>query len=130
MQPLRSRLSALVAGLSIGTVFGACGLAPGLQIACATPAPPSRVVVGLKDPVTPAVVAELKRVFQGRILTIAPGGTYALVLLRRGETLAQIQARSRRIAWVEPEIAMGIAKQATADVLLIPAPRIAKGAPK
>jgi len=87
----------------------------------------SRVVVGLKDPLTPPVIKELQQTFGPRILNIAPGGAYALVLLRPGETLEEVQAKSARIAWVEPEVVMGAAKEARQAVVVIPAPRWPKG---
>lgn len=122
---LKGRVSTLLAGLSIGVVLGAGGVAPSLRAAHAAPAP-SRVIVGLKDPVTPADIAEMKRIFRGRVLNVAPDGAYVLVLLRPGETRAQVQARSKRIKFVDPEAPMGFAKEARGDILLIPAPRAPK----
>lgn len=87
--------------------------------------PTPRVVLGLKEPLTPQVMRELKGIFQGRLLNAAPGNSYVLLILRPGETAAQVQARSPRIAFVDPEIVMGVAEPVRENVLLIPAPRIA-----
>lgn len=118
-ESLVMRCTTLVAGIGIGVMLAQSPM----PRADAAKAKPSRVVVGLKDPLTPPVIRELRRTFGARLLTIAPGGAYALVLLRPGETLAAVQARSRRIAWVEPEVAMSLSPDARGAALVIPAPR-------
>lgn len=100
-------------------------LATGYRLTAA-PAPakpkPARIVVGLKDPLTPEVIAELKNTFGARIVNFVVGNTYALVLLRPGETLASVQSRSKRIVWVEPEVAMGAAREPRLVAVIVPAP--------
>ena len=121
----RTHPISLFVGISIGA--GLAGPVSG-QKAGRVPTPrsltaPMRVVVGLKDPLTPPVIRELKAVFGARIMNIAPGGAYALVLLRPGETLDEVQAKSRRISFVEPEVVMGATKEARTAVVVIPAPK-------
>lgn len=143
MRILRARAYSLAIGLFIGCFLGARGTTLLLPEAHAAKGQQTlkkakqivkkqqrtRVVVGLKDPLTPPVIEELNKVFRdpktgkARIINIAPGGAYALVLLVPGETLEQVQAKSSRIAWVEPEVVMGAAQEARSAVVVIPAPR-------
>lgn len=134
MALLRARVNSLVIGLIIGA--GLAGTGTGSGGAAAAPAPPrqmeppARLVVGLKGPLTPAVIAELKRTFKGRIVQMAPVGANTLVLLRRGETLEQVQQQSKLISYVEPEVVMGAGPVARAALVVIPAPKWQKAPPK
>jgi hypothetical protein len=88
------------------------------------------VVVALKDPLTPTTRRELERTFGERLLLIGHGDQSLLVLLRPGETLQQVQARSTLIRYVDPEDVMGIAGEERNAALLIPAPRWTPKKPK
>jgi hypothetical protein len=117
----RARINSLVFGLIVGVIVGQ---GSGVPTSTAAPKePPARLVVGLKGPLTPAVVKELRRTFGNRIVQMAPIGANTLVLLRRGETLEEVQRRSRLIAYVEPEVVMGAAPMARSALVVIPAPR-------
>jgi hypothetical protein len=142
MTTLRAQAKSLTLGLLAGIFLGANGAVSTLRPAEAAKEDTrrraeriiqkqqkQRVVVGLRDPLTPTIIKELRSTFKSRILNLTPGNTYALVLLRPGETLAEVQARSLRIQFVEPEVAMGVAQDARMAAVVIPAPRAPK-APK
>ena len=126
MAILRARVNLLALGFVVGFAVGQ-GSDLMSTAAPAAKEPPARLVVGLKGPLTPAVVAELKRTFRDRIVLMAPLGQDTLVLLRRGETLEEVQRQSKLIRYVEPEGLYQAAAEARKSVLLIPAPRWPKG---
>jgi hypothetical protein len=46
------------------------------------------------------------------------------VLLKPGQTLAEVRALSPAISWVEPEVVMGIDGSARERMIIIPAPQV------
>ncbi len=109
------------AALMLGAILGAVGGAVSIREAEAATTS-GRVIIGLREPVTPAMLQEIRKAFRGQIIMLAPSGAYALILLPRGASFEAIKKRSPNIAYVEAEIAMGIPTTSTTAVLM-PAPR-------
>ena len=120
---MRRRLAPELAGLAILCLSAGIGLGS-MAGGQAKPSPPARVVVGLKQPWSPRLMSELRRVFKERLLSVAPSGAYVLVLLKRGQTLADIRTASPAIQWVEPETAMSMPPNERGQVVIIEAPQI------
>ncbi len=110
-QPLPGFLLGLIVG---GTVAGALS---------ALPAAPQRLVVGLKQPATPANVKTLARQLGSQIVQVAPSGAYLLIIPKKGQTAAAILKASPSIAYVEPEVAMGVADPERDLLMVIPIQR-------
>ena len=110
---LLSRALTLLIGVGVG--YGLARLPFAHAAKPSTPQKPAwtRVIVGLKDPLTPPVIRELKASLGARIVTLDAGKTYVLILLRPGETLASVKARSPRIAFVEPQTVMSTSTETT-----------------
>lgn len=85
---------------------------------------PGRVVVGLKQPWSPRLMNHLRRIFKDRMLSVAPSGAYVLVLLKKGQTLADVRAASPEIKFVEPETAMSVPPNERGQLMVIEAPQV------
>ena len=116
---LLSRALTLLIGVGVG--YGLARLPFAHAAKPSTPQKPAwtRVIVGLKDPLTPPVIRELKASLGARIVTLDAGKTYVLILLRPGETLASVKARSPRIAFVEPQTVMSISPDTPHTVVVL-----------
>ena len=121
----RARFTMFTAGVACGvalsqTFFGG--------VASARVRKPARVAVALKEPLTQTVIRELRRAFGNKLLLAPVGGSYALVLLRPGETLADVQRRTHRmnVNFVDPELAMGAARGASSAAIVLRAPKPVK----
>ncbi len=79
-----------------------------------------RMVVGLTRPATPDVIKQIAKDLRAQIVNVSPRGAYVLVLPRPGTTAKELARRSREVAYVEPEIVMGISDPDHDFVLVIP----------
>lgn len=122
---MREQGKSLLAGAVLGFGLATALLRP---IGAAEP----RVIVGLKEPATPAIVKELARELKGRIVRVGPGGAFILVVPKRGTTNEQLRASSPRISYVESDVAMGVPDAGHELLLVVPFHRVpaSLGSPK
>lgn len=104
-QVKRAVMLAAILGMLLGGV--------GVYAAVAT----GRMVIGLKQPATPAVIKQIALDTQSQIIQVSPTGAYLLVLPKKKKTPAEIKAASNKIAYVEPEKVMGVVDEQ--DLILI-----------
>lgn len=120
---LRRRLAPELAAFCSLSLLAGIGL-QSLAVGQAEKQRPGRVVVGLKQPWNPRLQNHLRRIFRDRLLSVAPSGSYVLVVLKKGQTLADVRAASPEIKFVEPEIAMSAPPNERGKLLVIEAPQI------
>jgi hypothetical protein len=84
------------------------------------------MIVGLKGPAAPVALKTLAGKLKGKIVRVAPGGVFLLVKPRPGVTAQQLKDSSSVIAYVEPEVVMGLVEPARDALLVIdvPPPRL------
>lgn len=96
----------------------ATALIAGLFLGCsvALAAPQQRLVVGLKVPATPQIVRQIAKEIPATVLRVGAGGVYLLVRPDPGATPEKIRAAApHRIAYVEPEVSMGLGFRKTRE---------------